>query len=501
MGCSPLGIFGRKNESHSEKSSEYIVNNTQSLKIDARLFINKRTGLLSQEYTIGPKIGAGSFGFVREATSINLKKKRAIKSIKKSEISQSLKERAEFVAEVNILIKTDHPNVVKLYEFYEDDRYYHLVTEFLTGGELLDFIIKRKWLCEPIAAHFMSQLLSGVAYCHSNNIVHRDLKPENLLLDKDTPEALLKIIDFGTSKIFDPTKRMTHKYGTVYYVAPEVLQGYYNEKCDIWSCGVILYLLLSGRPPFYAKSHEEILEKILKGHYSFEEPEWDEVSNDAKDLINQMLHRNYNFRISALDAQKHPWFLSQKCNGRRLSSQVRHKSALANLQNFRAECKFQQAVLTFIASQLLTKEESKRFIEAFKAIDTNGDGKLSKEELLQSYKNEINELSAIEEIEKIMKKADSNNSGYIDYTEFVIASAKSEMLLCNSNLEQAFKAFDTDGNGKISAEELKGILGNGLKANDEIWLKLIKEVDENGDGEIDIDEFKTMMMKLINQEI
>mmetsp|Transcript_19958 Transcript_19958/g.19999 ORF Transcript_19958/g.19999 Transcript_19958/m.19999 type:complete len:183 (-) Transcript_19958:838-1386(-) len=179
------------------------------------------------------QLGKGAFGFVRLATHIPTGQKRAIKTIHKSSIINEAAERNKFISEIEILRKADHPNIVKLYEFFEDEEHYHLVTEHVKGGELFDYIIKSKMLSEKIAAHFMIQLLSAVLYCHTNNIVHRDLKPENLLLETQANDANLKVIDFGTSAIFEPCKNLTQKYGTAYYIAPEVLRKDYNEKCDI----------------------------------------------------------------------------------------------------------------------------------------------------------------------------------------------------------------------------------------------------------------------------
>ena len=190
---------------------------------------------------------------------------------------------------------------MRLYEFYEDEKYYHLVTEHIEGGELFDFIIKSKMLTEPIAAHFMRQLLSAVSYCHANNIVHRDLKPENLLLDQESATATLKIIDFGTSTFHKSTDpMMTKRYGTAYYIAPEVLQKDYTEKCDVWSCGVILYILLCGKPPFYGRQDKEILKRVHRGEYSLKGQVWDSISSSAKRLIARMLDYNPKTRILSL---------------------------------------------------------------------------------------------------------------------------------------------------------------------------------------------------------
>ncbi|OMJ80208.1 hypothetical protein SteCoe_19569 [Stentor coeruleus] len=511
MGCSPTKSTLELDNSSIIVRKTHIISNLKSLKIEAGIFVGKKRGQITKYYEIENKLGEGTFGFVREAKSKLTGMKRAIKSINKKTITADMKEKAKFFAEVDVLIKTDHPNILKLYEFYEDENYYHLVTEFVTGGELLDFVVKHRMLTEPIASHFMKQLLSGIFYCHQNNIVHRDLKPENLLLDRDSPDALLKIIDFGTSQIFSPRSRMTEKYGTILYIAPEVLKGYYDEKCDIWSCGVILYILLSGRPPFTGRTDEEIIDRIIRGTVSFDRPEWDSVSISAKSLVKKMLHKDPFLRISARDALRHDW-ITMNCQinldqnfrdypNNSFARETNHKVQLENLMNFRAECKLQQAVLTFIATQFVTNEESNRLIDTFKQIDRNGDGKLSREELVEAFRSEIGYKSAVQEVEKIMMMADTNKSGFIDYTEFVVASAQSDMLLCDYNLNEAFKAFDTDNSGKISAKELKEILGIRIRTKDELWKKLIMEVDENGDGELDITEFKAMMMKLVGSKL
>lgn len=234
MGC--FASSGRhtlpKNEASSTPSQ--VLHTKEDLKIEASLFVGHRNGLVLENYKIGQKIGSGAFGCVRVGVHNLTGQKRAIKTIHKDSISEDMTERAKFFSEVDILKRTDHPNIVKLYEFYEDDKYYHLVTEFVQGGELFDYIIKNKMLSERTAALFMRQILSAISYCHSNSIVHRDLKPENLLLENETAsEPNLKVIDFGTSVIFESTKHMTKKYGTAYYIAPEVLRKDYDEKCDM----------------------------------------------------------------------------------------------------------------------------------------------------------------------------------------------------------------------------------------------------------------------------
>ena len=498
MGCIPNKnlSFSKELRPATFQQTPKISNTSEELKVDAGSFIGMRIGNIKDFYIIGNKLGSGAFGFVRVGTHKVNGQRRAIKTIQKESITKDMTEHTNFFNEVDILRRADHPNIVRLYEFYEDDRYYHIVTEYITGGELFDFIIKTGMLSEPIAAHFMRQIFSAISYCHANNIVHRDLKPENLLLEKDGPDALLKIIDFGTSKIFDSDMKMTQKYGTAYYIAPEVLRREYNEKCDIWSCGVILYILLCGKPPFYGRSDKEILEKVARGQYSMEDKVWGKVSRAAKDLISKMLQMSTTARISAKQALEDNWIVTNTQQSFR-DTPVPTES-LNNLKAFRTERKLQYAVLSFISSQLLSKEESKKLAESFKRLDKNGDGKLSKEELMEAYQISMGYEAALEEVENIMQQVDINNSGYIDYSEFLMASSRKEVLLTKANLDNAFRTFDTDGSGKITAFELKELLGASGEVSDPVWEELIKEVDQNGDGEIDILEFKSMMMKLIS---
>ncbi|CAG9314692.1 unnamed protein product [Blepharisma stoltei] len=472
------------------------IKTKDQLSFNPSLFVGLRKGNIEDNYIFEKTIHTGSYGLVRLALNKITSLKRAIKTISKEHIGKDMKLHAQFYSEIDILKQTDHPNIIKLYEFYEDAMYYHLVTEYIPGGELFDYIIKSKMLSEPIAAQFMRQLLSAVAYCHLNNIVHRDLKPENLLIDAQSQEATLKVIDFGLSAFYDSKVNMTKQYGTSYYVAPEVLRRNYNEKCDIWSCGVILYILLSGRPPFNGNSSPEIVRRVQKGEFSFEGPSWDGVTPMAKKLIKRMLDYDPNTRISANEALTDEWIIYNASYITRDENLT--QISLWNLKTFRVEQKLQRAVLTYIASQISNKEEIKQLGEAFRDMDTNGDGKLSKEEVLEAFYTLGGNGFSQKDIEDIIRQVDVNNSGYIDYTEFIMATARKESLLCIENLDSAFKAFDEDGSGKISAIELKNVFGKELIATDEVWKEMINEVDENGDGEIDLTEFRAMMTHIFD---
>jgi calcium-dependent protein kinase len=211
------------------------------------------------------------------------------------------------------------------------------------------------------------------------------LKPENVLLEQNKEFDQIKIIDFGTSLVYDETKKLDEKLGTPYYIAPEVLAKSYGSKCDIWSCGVITYITLSGIPPFNGASDQEIMKKVKSGKFSFADPVWAGVSAEAKDFISQLLTLDQDKRPSAEQALQHPWIVeANKLTTANLQSDVA-MNALNNLQNFNANSKLQQATYAFIASQLLGKQEKESIDKVFRAMDVNGDGKLSKEEIQNGY--------------------------------------------------------------------------------------------------------------------
>ena len=389
--------------------------------------------------------------------------------------------------------KLDHPNILRLFEIFYDDKRYYLVTELCTGGDLFDEINKRKRFEEKDAAIIIKQVLEAAAYCHANLIMHRDIKPENIQIDGKTDN--IKLVEFNASKKFEAGKKLSEAYGTLYYMAPEVLMVDYDEKCDIWSIGVVLFILLSGYPPFDGDEDKEIQKKIIIGDYKLHGPIWESISEEAKDLIRKMLTYDPVERISAVLALEHPWFDKYI---EKIDATVAVTKALENLKTFKAEQKLQQAAITFIVSQLATSDEINELQIAFKALDKNMDAKLSLDEIKEGYKKYIPEITD-EEIDRILEIADADGSGEIDYSEWVVATIDKTKLLSDTKMRQAFSLFDKDGGGSISPQEVKEVLGIGDKNIDEkVWNAIVLEIDEDGSGEISYEEFKTMMERLIN---
>ena len=269
------------------------------------MFVAKGEGTLRDTYKIGKVLGEGAFGEVRLCTHRESGDKRAVKVLRKDAMDEE--ETAAMLNEINILKGLDHPNVVKIYEYFEDAKRFYIVTQFIEGGELFDEIIKKGSFNEKEASTLMKQLLSCITYCHSKNIVHRDLKPENVMLESNKEYDQVKVIDFGTAQVFDPTKQLKEQIGTPYYIAPEVLKKRYSKECDVWSLGVITYIILSGIPPFNGVTDAEIMGAIKKGKFNFANKVWNSVSSEAKEFITSLLTMDTAKRPTAEQCLQHPW--------------------------------------------------------------------------------------------------------------------------------------------------------------------------------------------------
>lgn len=480
MGCNIGTKFRRPIESRS--SLKLII-------LQPGNFINENSSKFADIYRIGKVIGTGAYGEVRICFHRDTNTKRAVKIIRKDLItSQSI--RANLDKEISILKSLDHPNIIKIFEYFEEIKRLYIVMEFCKGGELFAEIVKRKYLSEIHAAHIMQQLFGTLEYLHSKKIAHRDLKPENILLEEKHDVMNIKIIDFGAAAISDG-QPLTEVVGTIFYIAPEVLLGNYTHLCDMWSSGVILYILLTGYPPFDGKSDSEMTLKIKEGSYNMTQEPWPLVSNEVKSLIHRLLCPAKR-RVKAREALNDPWIL--KNAKRDLPGAQIMSEALANLVNFRSKSILKEAVNTFIITQCISAADIKELRDVFRAMDKNGDGKLSKEELLEEYKKLMEATEAIEQVNKVFNEVDTDNNGFIEYSEFLKGSLDTHKLLSAENLKKAFKKFDEDGSGTISALELKRLMSGGLEDN-KIWNEIILEVDQNGDGEIDMQEFQKILFK------
>lgn len=487
------------------------IDKTNDFKINNNFLVSENTKDPYQFYTNVKCLGEGSFGKVFKVKHKLTNELRAMKVINKSNTKISREEEEECLKEINILKVLDHPNIIKVYEYFNTKRKLFIITELCTGGELFDRIIEVKYFTETVAAHIMKQIFSCTAFCHLNNIIHRDLKPENILIENEDERKKdffnIKIIDFGTSEI-NKHKMLSEKTGTAYYIAPEVINNCYNEKCDMWSCGVILYILLCGSPPFSADSDNEIFKKIKIGKYYYKGSVWKEISQDAKDLISELLTKDIDKRLSALEALQHKWFKNMFSDNNKELLQMQKinfpknhlKGIINNIKTFRAEKKLQHAALAFIVHNLAKREDIRELKNVFLAFDLNGDGRLTKDELIEGMTQVMTRGEALNDVERILENLDGDKNGYIEYEEFLRASLDKEKLLSKENIKIAFDMFDKDGSGYIDKNEIKQVLGGGSSQHSEnVWSNILSEIDVNSDGKISFEEFSEVMYKLVEQ--
>jgi len=401
------------------------------------------------------------------------------------------KDVAMLESEINILKELDHPNIVRFYETYIDYKYIHIVMQMCTGGELFDRIVKLEKFSEKDAAELMKKILSAVQHLHEHNICHRDLKPENFLFKNNKENAEIKIIDFGLSKKFSKQESsMTTIVGTPFYVAPEVLSGKYDTQCDLWSCGVILFVLLCGYPPFDGDSNKEIFRAILKSKLEFDEDEWGKISEEAKDLISKLLMKDPKKRITIDKALKHDWF--KKWENTEEEANEFKLEYLKRLRNYRAPNRLQYEVLSFLMKNLDTSERIK-IKELFRNITSTTSGDLTFKDLEKAFADAEIE-GATEHISELKKCLDFDKDGKIKYTEFLVATINKNEALTEANIEFAFHHFDTDNNGSITLDNLVEAFhreGRGFKPEE--IQEILAQADVTSTGQISLEDFKKLM--------
>jgi len=475
--------------------------------IDGNLIVGRATGNVNENYKNMKKLGEGSYGTVHLVNHNYSGQLRAMKIITKKNVENTQKVDVEIMNEIEILKKMDHPNIVKIFEFFNSTKNYYLITEFCKEGELFDKIVKEGPFDEDFASYIMFQIFSAVHYCHSMNVLHRDLKPENILIERKEKNGLkIKIIDFGTAKIFENNKVERKIIGSSYYIAPEVLSKNYNEKCDLWSCGVILYILLSAVPPFSGRNDNEIMESIKKGFYDIESNIWQKISPEAKNLIRSLLERNPGMRINSEEALNHKWFKKLKTKDKfNFVPQEKIKTMFENLKRYSADKTLQHIALAYLVHNNPQHEEVLDACKLFNLVDKNSNGKITKLEL----KEGINELSVWDReqseqfVEEIFNLIDGDNNGYIEYEEFVRGCINKERFITEDIIKFSFRFFDKDNNGEITFEEIKVTFAKSFKKDiknyEQTITNIIMQVDTNKDGKISYSEFKSMMNSILEK--
>ena len=458
-----------------------------TIKVGKETFVGKFDGVFLDNYEVLKQLGKGGYGKVYQVKNKRTGEIRACKHLSKI----SIKNLEKFEREINILKKSDHPNIIKLYEVFESNRSLYLIMEECKGGEVFDKIIEhiqsKKMYTEKVAAKIFIQMMSAVDYCHNNGICHRDLKPENLLYLNEGSEIdnPIKVIDFGLSQIITQSNKLKTKVGTAYYVAPEILQGSYTEKCDIWSAGVILYILLSGSPPFNGPNDNAIYNKIAKMEFEYPEKKWANISNEAKDLINHMIAPE-NDRYDSKRVLSHPWLKNVET-----FDLVNLNFEAKFLQDY-AQSNFIKKIALIIIASRLEENEINNLKKLFSAFDKEKNGQISYEELKAGLLQVKPSISNEQEIFHLFKSIDLDKNGKIDYTEFLAATLEKKSYSKIERLYEAFCFLDKDNTQTITKQELIDVLNLHQSQEKEVEM-IIKECDKDGDGVINYPEFLKLM--------
>jgi len=314
----------------------------------------------------------------------------------------------------------------------------------------------------------------------------------------------IKVIDWGCAAHYDASDEdaapMTNIVGTPYYAAPQVLEGEYSNKCDIWSCGIIAYLVLSGGMPFEGETLQDIKDAVMMGEVVFDDADWTDVSDLAKDFVHHVLVYDEKDRPSAVDALQHPWLAQYRERNNVLFKNSKNGSKLAtsslhSMRKFDAGSKFKQATYALLFSQILTKEEKEEIDSVFRLMDADCSGTLTKNEVQDAFAEFYDKKLSDTQVDDLFEKVNISRSGAIEYSEFVCACLMEADLLDETRLRAAFQEFDLDDSGSISLDELVAMfsgLSNGTMDQGTIQA-IMRQVDDNDDGEIDFDEFHKMM--------
>ena len=565
-----ISLLSKETTTEDDVSLAIVKSNTNNSqiyfdgKIDVKDYIQQLDKDSLDNYQKIERIGKGSYSSVFKVKNKNTNLIRAMKVIPK----HFQKDDTEIMREINILKNLDHPNVMKIYEFLEDDNNYYLIEEFCDEGDLETALDNKKIYCEFLVKFIMYQVFLAINYLHANNIVHQDIKKKNISIiklgeekenknkqlniknslkkikrqasekikytnplvikddifikineDKEAQEDLaknklikhlrkktkeylyelskrtIKVIDFGEALFMKQKKKYVNDIaGTLNYLSPELIKGQMIKELDEWSCGVLMYYLLSGKFPFDGKTQEEIFINIESQPLNLNIPELNNISKDCKDLISKLLERNVNKRITAKKALEHNFFKTG-IKMRKIVGGMENKQMEKVLNNWIQLQKshqqtnvgmFKKAVLTYMAFNFVEKEEEKKMKNLFYKLSGGDKSFLITKEQFSNAIKQVSNSYTDEEINKLFDELDDNKSGIIEYEEIVRGFSDREKLLNEKNMKEAFNFFDKDKNGSISWSEISNVVFQNKKMPKFLMNQFLEEISLESGKEVNI---------------
>ena len=458
-----------------------------------------------KDYDIIKCLKKGSYSDIYLVENKISKLRCIMKSTTKSK-SFSKKDEDILNNELKILSLLDHPNIINVYAFYSNEDSYSYITEFCEEGDLYEKLLNNGAYDEKTAAYIMHQIFSAVNYCHKNKIVNRELVAENILVSEiknDLPTV--KMGYFGTSYLAEKNAIKIKSDSNLFYIPPEAnpSRDKYFDKSDIWLCGVIMYFLLAARPPFAGDNDEERKRNIFNENYDIDSPPFDKISLECKKLLKRLLKSNPTERPSAEEVLDDLWFC--KKGSKSLFYNINRSSTIEklikNIKNYKNVSIFQKYAIRYLVHNFPQLTDVKNSAKLFYMIDNDGDGKITKDELYKGLNITLMKKIPKEEFDDFFPNIDLNNSGFIDYEEFVAAAVNKNLFMTESMLSMAFKYFDKDDSGEITIDEIENMFKEAINDGEtdvhQALKKMMDEVDLNIDGKISFEEFGVFMKQLI----
>jgi len=473
--------------------SEFTVKPMKNpAELEPFLPVKQLTREVDEKFIIGKELTRSAAGVLHMVVHRATKLPRLLKRVKRGDDQEEMLE-----AEVKLLAGLDHPNILRSYELLFDEQFCYLQSEVIPGSKLLTVQQLAAYHQEDVVADVLIQLLEALRYCHGESLVHCNISPASVLLFDTVGSASIrvKIIGFGLKR-GGPEENLNSMASSILFTAPEALNGRkYIDKSDIWSCGVLLFALLTNELPFRATTKSKFRDILADPRPNFTSQAWSTVSKEAISLLSSMLSAAPSDRPSAEQCLDHPWLKSKSAP---VASRKMVTGCLRNLLSFKCAMKQQMRILSIISMHVMTEEEKQPIIRVFRTFDTDGDAKLSKPELATAMKQILAENRAEGAADRVMQTLDLDNNGFLDFSEFLIAASDLSSLLSARSLKVAFDLFDEDKSGSISISEFRTVLKVG--EHPEVLDDLIAKVDKNKDGELGLEEF-TKLIKLAVGEV
>ena len=525
--------------SEKEEKNKVIIKKFGDIKVNPNTLFMQRHQSPWLFYEEMEELGAGFYGVVKKVRLIkNPEVIRAMKIIPEENIVQG--EGSSLIDEIEILKKLEHPNIMKVYESFVDKHNYYIISELCDQGHLLSKLEKLGKMDQIVVKFLMDQIFNAVAYLHSKNIMHGDLKLENVLLytaskrggrrftsinqalndDDSLTEDInknfgqrkysnksknyiqdmmnyeIKLIDFGCSKYFvkkNKKRKLSGIIGTSIYCSPEVIDNLYDERCDEWSCGVLMYILLCGEPPFYGETEEEIFDKVKKCEYSFSNPAFKKVSKNCKDLIRKLLEPKKQYRIKARDALRHPFFTENFDPNLAMTENTDLTYLKQFINPIGYISKFHEAIIAFLCVNYISVDEENNLRKLFRYMDKEGKNAITKEAMKQCLE-EIDIKISDDELDKVFETVDENGTGLIEYQEFIRNACDIKALLSESNLKNVFHAICGDKDS-MSGEDVKKFIFHDAKVNEQALKEYFDSFGMKYEDNVKFEDFYDMIRK------